>query len=122
MYKIQCRAVIKYFVLKGLKHQRKKRVGFYSERFFTIIFNSEKRAAEFKHGRSSINDDEHSRRPKTAMTEEIIEKIHNAVLNDRRVRELADIINISVNRVHNILHEHLHMKKLSARWGFHRIC
>jgi len=74
--------------------------------------------AEFKRGRSSIFDDERSGRPKTATNEEIIQKIHNSVLNDRRVkvRELSNIANISTDRVHNILHEHLHMKKLSARW------
>ncbi|XP_025263254.1 histone-lysine N-methyltransferase SETMAR-like [Camponotus floridanus] len=75
-------------------------------------------AAEFKRGRSSIFDDERSGRPKTATNEEIIQKIHDSVLNDRRIkmRELSHIANISIDRVHNILHEHLHMKKLSARW------
>ena len=31
-------------------------------------------------------------------------------------RELANIVNIPINRVHNILHDHFHMRKLSARW------
>ena len=75
-------------------------------------------AAEFKRGRSSTFDDERSGRPKIATNEEIIQKIHDSVLNDRRVkvRELSNIANISIDRVHNILHKHLHMKKLSARW------
>ncbi|KYQ47379.1 hypothetical protein ALC60_13597 [Trachymyrmex zeteki] len=45
-----------------------------------------------------------------------LKKTYNAVLNDRRVRELA---NISNDRVYNILHEHLHMKMLTLRC---RIC
>ena len=45
-------------------------------------------------------------------------KIHRIVLDDRKVkvREIADIVKISTERVRNILHEHLHMKKLCARW------
>jgi len=30
--------------------------------------------------------------------------------------KLTDIANILNDRIHNILHEYLHMKKLSARW------
>src|SRR5687768_12197365 len=49
----------------------------------------------------------------------MIKKIHGIVLEERRVkvREIADIVGISNERVHNILHEHLAMKKLSSvRW------
>ena len=37
---------------------------------------------------------------------------------DRRVkiREIADIVDISTERIQNILHEKLGMRKLSARW------
>ena len=47
-----------------------------------------------------------------------MKKIHRIVLNDRKVkvRELADMLKISAERVHHILHEHLQMKKLCARW------
>ena len=33
-----------------------------------------------------------------------------------KVREIAEIVGISDERVRNILHEHLNKKKLSARW------
>lgn len=119
MNKIELRAVIKYFVLKGLtpleiKNEMDSTLGDSSPSYSTV----KKWAAEFQHGRTSIQDDERSGRPKTATTDEIIEKIHNAVLNDRRikVRELVEIAKISDERVRNILHEHLNMKKLSARW------
>ena len=40
------------------------------------------------------------------------------VLDDKKskVREIAETTSISTEHVHNILHEHLHMKKLWARW------
>uniref|UniRef100_T1ICU8 Uncharacterized protein n=1 Tax=Rhodnius prolixus TaxID=13249 RepID=T1ICU8_RHOPR len=39
-------------------------------------------------------------------------------MDDRRVkvREIASAVGISNERVHNILHLHLDMTKLSARW------
>lgn len=119
MNKFEHRVVIKYFILKGLtpteiKNEMDSTLDESAPSFSTI----KKWAAEFKRGRTSIEDDERLGRPCTATTDEIIEKIHNAVLDDRRIKvhELADIAKISDERVRNILHDHLHMKKLSARW------
>ena len=73
---------------------------------------------EFKRGRTSVFDEERPGRPIEVSTEDMVNKIHDVVLADRRVkiREIADIVNISIERVQNILHEKLDMKKLSARW------
>ena len=51
-------------------------------------------------------------------TEEIIDKVHDIVLTDRRVkmRELVEATGISHGTVILILHEQLVMKKLSTRW------
>ena len=51
-------------------------------------------------------------------SQEMIDKIHDIVLNDRRlkVREIYETVNISVGHVWYILHECLGMRKLSARW------
>lgn len=48
----------------------------------------------------------------------MVDKIHDIVLDDRRVKvlEIVDIVSISHDRVCNILHQYLDMKKLSARW------
>lgn len=48
----------------------------------------------------------------------MIAKIHDIVFNDRRVKvsEIVEIVGISDKRVRNILHQHLDMKKVSARW------
>jgi hypothetical protein len=58
---------------------------------------------------------------KNATTPEIIEQVHDMVLDDRRmkVREIAETIGISKERVVYILHEELDMKKLCARWVLH---
>ncbi|KAG5331535.1 SETMR methyltransferase, partial [Acromyrmex charruanus] len=51
-------------------------------------------------------------------TPEIIDKVHDIVLTDRRVkvRELVEATGISHGTVISILHEQLGMKKLSAKW------
>lgn len=36
--------------------------------------------------------------------------------NSKKVREIAEVMNISYGCAFNILHEHLHMEKLLSRW------
>ena len=82
--------------------------------YTTVIFW----AAELIPDRKSLGDDERSGRPKTASTDENISKVHQIVLNDRRikVREVAEIMNMSKECVYHILNQHLGMRNLSARW------
>ncbi|XP_030760797.1 protein GVQW3-like [Sitophilus oryzae] len=115
MDKIGYRAVIKYLVLKGntptqIKHELDSMYGDSAPSFTTVKFW----AAEFKRDRKSLGDDERSGRPKTATTDDNIAKVHQMVLDDRRikVREITEIMNISKERVCHILG----MRKLSARW------
>ncbi|XP_065683505.1 protein GVQW3-like [Hydra vulgaris] len=72
----------------------------------------------FKRGRSSTSDTERSGRPKEVTTEDMIEKINDIVIENCKikVREIANRVNISYKRVFNILHKHLEVKKLAARW------
>ena len=74
-------------------------------------------AAEFKRGRKSLGDDERSGRPKTATADDNIAKVHQMVLDDRRikVREIAEVMKMSKERVCHILHQDSGMRKLSAR-------
>ena len=51
-------------------------------------------------------------------TPEMINKIHDIVLNypKVKVRKIAEIVSVSTERVVNTLHTHLCMRKLWARW------
>ena len=118
MDKIEYRVVIKYFVKEGITpneiHSKFIKVyGDSSPSFSTI----KKWAAEFKRGRTRLEDDTREGRPKRAPPE-IIQQVHDMIFNDRRmkVREIAETIGISKERVGYILHEELDMKKLCARW------
>jgi histone-lysine N-methyltransferase SETMAR len=85
-----------------------------SHSFSTI----KKWAAEFKRGRTSLEDDPREGRPKSATPPEIIEQVHDMLSDDRwmKAREIAETIGISKERVGYILHEEMYMKKLCARW------
>ncbi|XP_065671876.1 protein GVQW3-like [Hydra vulgaris] len=117
MEKIEYRAVINY-LLKGntptqIKDEMDSVYGDSAPPFTTVKFW----AAEFKRGRQSLGDDERSGHLKTATTDENIAKVHQTVLDDRRikVREIAEVMNISKQRICHMLHEILGMRKLSAR-------
>jgi histone-lysine N-methyltransferase SETMAR len=116
MDKIEYRTVIKFFVKEGLTpneiHSKFIKVyGDSSPSFSTI----KKWAAEFRRGRTSLEDDPREGRPNSATTLEITEQVHDMELDDRRMklREIAETIGISKERVGYILHEELDMKKPS---------
>jgi transposase len=117
--KTEYRTVIKFFVKESLApneiHSKFIKVyGEFSSSFSTI----KKWAAEFKRGRTSLEDDPREGRPKSATPPEIIEQVHDMLLDDRqmRVREIAETIGISKEEVRCILHEELCVKKFCTRW------
>ena len=75
-------------------------------------------AAEFKRGRQSLEDDAHQGRPSEAVTPEICQAVEDMVRKNCRIKvhEVAHDLDISVGSVETILHEHLCMTKLAARW------
>ena len=80
MDKTEQRAVIKYFVKEGLTPNEIyfkfiKVYGDSSPSFSTI----KKWAAQFKHGRTSLEDDPREGLTKSATTPEIIEQVHDMV-------------------------------------------
>ncbi|XP_055916518.1 protein GVQW3-like [Eupeodes corollae] len=119
MEKLENRAVIKYFYLKGLKPKEIKEemdstLGTSCPSYSTI----KQWVSEFKKGRVSTSNEPRSRRPVEVTNPDMIEKIHQIVLEDRRLKvgEIAKTCKMSNERVQNILHQHLPMQKLCARW------
>lgn len=119
MEKTEVRAVIKFYVLKGktatqIKAKLDAVLGDSSPAMSTV----HTWVTDFKRGRKSCEDAHRAGRPNEVTNEVMIRKIEKIVLNDRRLklREIAIMVGISSERVFNILHEHLNMKKLCARW------
>ena len=119
MEKSEFCALIKHYFLRGksIEETRKKLARYYKEsapshgmvhKWFT----------EFRYGRISTSDAERPGHSKEVTSQELIDKIHDIVLNDRRLklREISETVKISVGRVWHISHECLGMRKLFARW------
>ena len=78
----------------------------------------QKCSAEFRCSRTSTETIPSSGRPIEATTPEMTNKIYDIVLNDPKVKvcKISEITSISTERMVNILHKHLCMRKLCARW------
>jgi len=72
----------------------------------------------FKEGRTSAESDRRSGRPSTSRNEAMIAKVRTIVLNNRRLtaREIADDCGISVGSCDAILTDHLHIKRVYAKF------
>jgi [histone H3]-lysine36 N-dimethyltransferase SETMAR len=119
MDNLEIRAVIKYLVKKGLQPRQ-----IYDDMLLTLEDNApsystvKKWAALFRFGRTSIEDDPRSGRPNEAVTSENVDKVHQLVMNDRRltVRQMSEELGMSKSTVDRIVKEELEMTKVSARW------
>ena len=116
---IEFRAVIKFLTKEGAKakelHWRMADVyGDSSPKYSTVA----KWSAEFKRGRDFIEDDGRPGRPADVISQEVIDCVERLVPNNRRIKvaKLASESGISNGSVYTIIHEHLGMSKVSARW------
>ena len=75
-------------------------------------------AAEFKDGRRSHEDDPRSGRPSEFITPTTIALVEEKILQDRRFKiiQLVMEIGVSYSSVSAIIHDHLQISKVSARW------
>jgi len=73
---------------------------------------------QFKRGDFSTCDVPRPGRPKTVTTLEIIDQIHELILEDHRIlaKSLAEQLGISREQVWSIIREDLDMQKLSVKW------
>jgi len=73
--------------------------------------------ARYKRGDFSTYDAPRRGRPKTVTTPEIIDQIHELILEDRRIldKSIVEQLGISHERVGSLIHEDLDMRKLSAK-------
>ena len=113
------RAVIQYLYKKGLTpkdihNDMVALLGKDAPSYATV----KRWVVEFKRSRQSVEDDTCPGRPVTVAMPEMVNKVHDIVMTDRRVTEryIASTVGISQVRVHSILTEDLEMRKLSARW------
>jgi len=74
--------------------------------------------SQFKRGDFSTCVAPRPGRPETVPIPEIIDQIHELILEDRRIsaKSVAEQLGISREWVESIVHEDLDMRKLSAKW------
>ena len=117
--KLEYRAVIRYLYLKGKTgkeiHGKLADVYGSSAPSYTRV---KFWVGEFKHGRTSLEDEARSECPLDATDEEMCKKVRNLVYSDRRIQveEIVQALGISHGSVSTILHDRLGMRKLTARW------
>jgi len=74
--------------------------------------------AQFKRGDFYTWDVPRPGRPKTVITPEFIDQIHELILEDRRIsaKSIAEQLGILRERVGSIIHEDLDMRNFSVKW------
>jgi len=118
---IETRAVIKFyfFFLKGKTPKEihailTETLGEYAPSYATV----KNWVAQCKRGDFSTCDASRPGQSKTVTIPEIIEQIHELILEDGRIsaKSIAEQLSISRERVGSIIHEDLGKRKLSAKW------
>jgi transposase len=72
----------------------------------------------FKNGRMSVDDDERSGRPSTGTTIKNVEKVREAIQEDRRrtIHDVCNIIRLSYGICQRILSDELNMRRVAAKF------
>jgi [histone H3]-lysine36 N-dimethyltransferase SETMAR len=119
MDKIEYRAVIKFLTKQGKSSKviRDEMLLVYGDSC-PAESTIRKWSREFRSGRTSLEDEQRSGRPNDVITDETVSIVEKLVLEDGRLKkkQLAQMTGISESSILNILHDHLHMSKVSARW------
>ena len=117
--RVEYRAVIKFLVKQGktpheIHQQFIDSYGDQSPSYATIY----RWHRDFTRGKISLNDDPHTGRIPDAITPQSIERVRNLIKDEHKVTidYIAEQTNLSHGTIHTILHKHLHMRKICARW------
>ena len=115
----ETRAVITFFFLQGKAPKEIHAIlietlGEHAPSYATV----KNWVAQFNLGEFSTCYAPRPGRPKTVTTPEIIDQIHELILEDPRIsaKSIAEQLGISREPVGFIIHEDLDMRKLSAKW------
>ena len=70
----------------------------------------------FKDGRESVEDDKHSGRPSTCTTPEMIAKVREVILEDRRktIHDVCNRVGLSYGSCQRILADELNMRRINS--------
>ena len=116
---IKTQAVIKFFFLQGKAPKKihtilKETLGEHAPSYATV----KKLVAQFKRGDFSICDAPCPGWPNTVTTQEIIDHIHELIFEDCQIsdKSIYEQMGISREGVGSIIHEHLDLRKLYAKW------
>ena len=76
------------------------------------------RHCDFHFDRQSLDDEVRDGRPATAVTPDNVEIVRQLIEDDQRIIyvEIKQVLGISSGKVFKILHEHLGIGKICARW------
>jgi [histone H3]-lysine36 N-dimethyltransferase SETMAR len=116
---IKYRSVIEFLMLEGQSatqiHERMLNVYDEASPSLSTIYNW---INDFKRGRTSVASIPSTGRPKTVSTADILQKLEEIVMQDRRLKvsEIAERMDIPKTTIHRMLTDDLNMRKLSARW------
>ena len=119
MDRVEYRAVIRFLLLEGENatniHKRLSNVYGKSSPSNSTVASW---VSEFKGGRKDLNDEPRPGRPVSQSTAENVDKVHQLVLENRKISIecIVQETGLSTGTVHTILHEHLSMSKVCARW------
>ena len=116
---METRALIKFFFLQGNAPKEIHTILIETLGEHAPLYATVKNwVAQFKCGDFYTCDASCPGRPKTVTTPEIIDQIHELILEDRQIlgKSIAEQLRISHEQVGSITHEDLDMQKLSAKW------
>jgi len=116
---METRAVIKFFFLQGKAPKEihailTETLGEHAPLYATV----KNWVAQLKYGVFSTFVAPRPGRPKTVTTPEIIDQIHELIVEDHQIsaKSIAEQLGISRQQVRPIIHEDLDMQKLSTKW------